>query len=253
MAVFVLPYILLKAELGIAINFKGEVLDYIEITMDNIPTTTISVITGAVLSGVLCMKFREDNKERVFNKGNVYKTQSFVWYKFCAEVLGYRKCCMKRVPIVRQIQLILDDTFEEFIYDKLKENDTIEIECEWKIPLGNTTEINVMLADTYPLDIQQITNNKNLPTLIIRRKDITNNNHYYVPHFCELVLSKINNLPKEITTVNLYATTNVIHTKIITEDVFKKAGRGNIENLRVYQQEKHGNRKFEVKGTEIRL
>lgn len=254
-ATLILPYAFWKTSEELVVKMKGDIIEGIEISIENFPEVWISIITGIILCGLLCMYFRQRNGEITFNKGNAYKTQTYIWYFYCANILGYRKCILERVPIAQQIRLVLNDTFEEFVFSKLEEREDIEIKAKWKIALNAPyqREINLMLADTYPLELEQITVGRNLPTLLIDRKNRRDNNRYYIPDYCKVIAEELEKLPLEVEVINLYATTNVKHVKEFTEKVLKKGGRGNIKMLRVYQQDSTRERKFGKKAKVIKL
>lgn len=252
----ILPYAFWKSCGELVFKIKGDIIEGIEISVDHFSEMEISITTGIVLCGLLCIYFRQKNSEVIFNKGNTYKTQSYVWYFYCAYILGYRKCILERVPIARQIQLILDDTFEEFVFSDLEERDDIEIKAKWENKSGKTSgvsEINLVLADTYELNRNQITTGGELPTLWIDRKKREDNNRYYIPDYCKVIAEELEKLPSELEVINLYATTNPKHLKEFTEKILKKSGRGNIKIIRVYQQDGFGKRKFGKKRKVIKL
>ena len=66
----------------------------------------------------------------------------------------------------------------------------------------------------------------------------------------EKIISTVKGL-ENTSVVNVYATTNPLHTKYIAERVFKSGGRGDIRKLYVYQQNRNGDRNFEDRGHRI--
>lgn len=215
--------------------------------------------TGNWVIGLVCMlwiliKIRKFNKEKMFNTKNVYHNYPYLWYWFCAKILGYAKCNLKLVPIYTQFKLVLNDTFSEYYIGTdddypLIENEQIDI---YKTNYNKVlNEVNLVLADTYPISEKQIPDSKSrVPTISINRKrsDVS---RYYSPQFVAKVVDEVRNLQSDITNVNIYATTNPKHTLKIARDAFKLAERGNIKKLVVFQQEKDGIRKFGRRGKSI--
>lgn len=149
-------------------------------------------------------KVRKANKEKLFNTKNVYHDYPYLWYWICAKILGYVKCNLKRIPIDLQFKLILEDTFfecdvgTEYVYPKI-ENEQIEIrKRNW---LMSSQEINLVLADTYPIEKYQLPNTKSgLPTLEIIRKRL-DKSRYYSPQFDSKIVDEVRNLPGVMTSV----------------------------------------------------
>ena len=213
-----------------------------------------NVIIALLLDVCILFKFRQFNKEKVFNKGNVYHNYPYMWFFIGSKILGYGKCTLKLVPIYLQFKLVLKDTFNEYLigsdddYPK-KENERIVVKKENMV--AQFDEINLVFSDTYPVKQDQFPiNKKNLPTIFILRDNNNDNNRYYSDMFIKKIVQEVRNLPENIN-INIFATTNPKHTKCIAEQVFKLADRGNIKKLYVFQQESTGNRMFKEKGIRI--
>lgn len=242
-----------------------DITSFIELCFKNVPIDFDNIKylfllkAGNWAIGLLFMlfilsKIRKYNKEKMFNTQNVYHDYPYLWYWFCAKILGYEKCNLKLVPIFAQFRLALNDTFPE--YDVGAEDDYTVLEDEHidikKKNYGQVSkEINLVLADTYPIDDRQIPIGKrNLTTIAIerRRPDLS---RYYSPKFVAKIVDEVRNLPINVKDINVYATTNPKHTLKISRNAFKLAERGNVEKLVVFQQERKGNRKFMKKGKTI--
>ncbi len=211
-------------------------------------------IMGILVVFYVLSWIRKANTEKLFNTKDVYHDYPYIWYWVCAKVLGYVKCNLKRVPIYLQFKLVLEDTFPE--YDVGNEDDYPRIENEeikicktnWKL---RSQEINLVLSDTYPITKTQLPDSKSvLPTLAIIRKR-PDQSRYYSPQFISKIVDEVRKLPRGMTTVNVFPTTNAKHTKQIAGDAFKLAGRGNIKKLVVFQQSDKGTRRFKSKGKVI--
>lgn len=208
-------------------------------------------VIGLVFMFLLLTRIRSFNKEKIFNTKNVYHDYWYAWYWFCSKILGYKTCNLKLVPIFTQFKLTLNDTFPDYYVGtdedySFIENEQIDID---KINYSRVShEINLILADTYPVSIKQLpTEKRRLSTIVINRKR-PNVNRYYSPQFVASIVDEVRKLPSKVTDINVYATTNPKHTLKISRDAFKLAERGNIKKLIVFQQEKDGIRKFGRQG-----
>lgn len=113
----------------------------------------------------------------------------------------------------------------------------------------STNEVNIMISDTYPLSTNQLPIIKEkLPTILISRDNIGDFNRYNSPELIQYVVNEVRNLPYTTKKVNVYATTNPLNTFNIVSNAFKLGGRENLDEVRVFQQEKEGRRKFKEKG-----
>lgn len=198
---------------------------------------------------VVLLIIRKLNKTVMFNKGNYYKKHRYGWYLMCSKILGYSECNLIQVPIYMQFKLVLNDTFEKYNCGEFseKENDTVSVR---KSNFSHVTdEVNIMISDTYPLSLNQLPNiKKNLPTLLISRNNINDFNRYDSPELVRSVVNEVRGLNNNIKKVNVYATTNPLNTKNIVRNAFKLGGRDNFNEVRVFQQERDGIRKFNSKG-----
>jgi len=197
---------------------------------------------------VVLLIIRNSNKTVMFNKGNYYKEYTYGWYWVCSKILGYTECNLSQVPIYMQFKLVLNDTFEKYNCGEFseKENDTISVS---KSNFSNTTdELNIMISDTYPLSLNQLPEiKKNLPTLLISRNNINDFNRYDSPELVRCVVNEVRSLNNNIKKVNVYAATNPLNTRNIANNAFKLGGRDNFNEVRVFQQERKGIRKFSNK------
>ena len=199
-------------------------------------------------------RVRAHNKDFLMNRGNTYHQYPYVWYWFCANILGIRKCNLVRVPIFMQFILVIRGTFANYPLEEMA-YPIIENESNPSIDVIHTTadgqEINLILEDTYVIDSQQIPKLKQgLKTIKISRNDGIHKGRHFSQKFIDAVIDTVRNLEQN-TIVNIYATTNPMNTKHIASRAFALADRGNIQHLYVFQQQSSGNRSFENKGYKI--
>lgn len=98
------------------------ILQYASIEINELPVECRLAISFGprVLSGIIWLAFlwviRRFNAIDILNKGSDYHDHYYVSYCFCRYVLGYKKCCLTRVPIYMQFKLVLADLFPEYLY-----------------------------------------------------------------------------------------------------------------------------------------
>lgn len=252
---FVLPFVL--QYLGISIGVEKD--DFSEGWLRILYQVYLELgkygkyLASIVLGTFLWWKFRKRNHEIVFNKGNSYKDYSYAEYWLCAKILGYSKCNLERVPIYKQFQLIRRDTFNEYYVGEMPTKEDLEIGQCWLKPLsGSDKEVNLMIADTYPLSSGQLPVSKNsLATVKIYRQNQNDHRYFYITKLVDSVLNTVRNLPSDVEQLNIFATTNPKNTYEIVRKVFKSGERDKIRVLMVFQQHNSGLRKFEDKGRRV--
>lgn len=203
---------------------------------------------------VTLIAIRRYNKEFIMNNDNVYHNYPYVWYWFCAKVLGIKKCNLILVPIYMQFKLVVENIFKDYPLDEA-DFPIIEDEPECIVKKKNMRadllEINLILEDTYVIESNQIPfRKKTLPTIKISRNIGNSHTRHFSPKFVNAVSEEIRKLP-QVYIVNVYATTNPMNTVRIIRSTFKMADRGNIQHVFVYQQKRSGMRRFDGKGHKI--
>ncbi len=213
---------------------------------------------GVIIAGYIFLKFiRPSNKEIMINTGNIYHEHCYAWYWFCSKILGYYKCSLVRVPISMQFKLIIRDTFNQYVYgldSEYKEVIEDPIRIDKTITDKSDSCINIVLADTYPLDKNLLPEStKNISTIYIQRENNkTDSVRCYSKDFIETVLNTVRHLPNNIHIVNLYPATNPKHNYYIVQGVFKMADRSNINRLVIYPQKRKNEKwNFSDKGVKI--
>ncbi len=208
-------------------------------------------LSSLVIFCVYFIVIRRFNKEYTMNKCNVYHNYPYLWYWFCSKILGIKKCNLILVPIFMQFLLVIRETFDEFPLN-LSEFPLIENES---VPISTTingdndsNEINLILEDTYPIEIIQLPYNKKmLKTVKVSRNDGIDFSRHSSPKFVAAVANSIRHLNPNVT-INIYSTTNPMNTVDIAKSVFLLADRGNVTHLYVFQQEIIGERVFKSPG-----
>lgn len=197
---------------------------------------------------------RRANKDFTMNHKHLYHDYSYAWYWVCAKVLGIRKCGLEHVPINMQFKLVLRGTFAEYPLEEAK-YPSINNESECQVSITNpdvaSSEINMIIEDTYSIENRQIPESKQcLKTITITRNDGKDHDRYFSQQLINAVINSARNIGGE-STINIFSTTNPLNTKHIASRAFGLGERGNIAHLYVFQQEKDGTRKFEPDGFKI--
>lgn len=211
-------------------------------------------IASIILFFAFLIVIRKFNQEFVMNCKRVYHDYSYAWYWVCAKILGITRCDLALVPIYMQFKLVLRATFSEYPLDLTEypvvENESDSKVYEWNHEMENG-EINLLLEDTYAVEVQQMPKSKRgNRTIKISRNGGADSSCHFSQKYIEEIIKCVREL-KGINTVNVYATTNLINTKHIAKRVFGSSERGNVKHLYVFQQSKDEIRHFEEKGRKI--
>lgn len=212
-------------------------------------------IASFILILIVLFGIRKYNAGLIMNRMRVYHDYSYSWYWFCAKVLGIKKCSLILVPIQMQFKLAIRGTFEEY---PLNDDDypAVAEEPECSVTKDNidqsNSEINIILEDTYVIEVDKIPKSKrDLYTIWISRNDGKSNGRHFSQKFIETSINVVRSF-KNISTVNVFATTNPKNTLHIANRVFGLGERGNIKHLYVFQQKREDkNRVFESRGHRI--
>lgn len=145
--------------------------------------TSIYLILSFVIILQLLSIIRKRNNEQLFNSnGNIYYEHWYITFWFASKILGYKKLQLAGIPIGMQFKLVLRGTFPEIIediWDMHYENiadvvlradeETVEVEKLNMDLLNESPNVNLLICDTYQIDINQISNEfKYNPTIIVR-------------------------------------------------------------------------------------
>lgn len=204
------------------------------------------IVFTFIVFALVLLFFRKNNKDAILKQTlpNKIVWHSYAGYWYCRYILNYQTVSLTRVPIPVQFKLVYNDLFKKYkfndgISDKERGTDNITSKL-YNIPNGQMSEtINLVLADTYPLDwktklppsVLQLT------TIVIDRSN-EDRTRYYSPDFVSAIVTIVRGLPANVHSINLFATINPAHCYHITKEVFMTGGRDSINTLRVYEQSK---------------
>lgn len=202
----------------------------------------ISIILGGILSLILFLLLRRINREQLFNKGNIYFNQSYFCYYLGGKILGYGKVTLVKVPIQIQYKLVVNEVFNEILVD----SNAITKDEEVRVLQLNmnqvSNEINFILSDTYLTRLNELPLEKaHLPTIIIERTTEFDGIRTINQSFINEVRKQTNFYSREFEQINLFATTNTNHNKVIFEQCFKNGNRTGFNKIAIYEQKSISN------------
>ena len=217
----------------------------------NFDINYLKMLLGLLFTvGILCY-IRSSNKDFILKQT---LTNKIVWhtyygYLLCSQWLNYKEISLTRVPIPMQFKLICNSVFKKYHYmEGVREMEagTDVVKVEKFNSEEVTPTVNLVLADTYPLNWREQLPEPviNLTTIVIDRSN-GDRSRYYSPDFVRRIVTEMRNLPAHVVTINLFATTNAAHSYYIATEVFSTGGRDSIKSLIVYEQSNCNGRKFE--------
>lgn len=184
---------------------------------------------------------RKHNEEEALKQNlKVIVWHSYPGYWFCRHILNYQIISLTRVPIPVQFELVWKDLFKKYeCMDNVTEKtdyDNISVEILQAEPYTST--VNLILADTYPLDnwkAKIYAPTISYSTIIVNRNG-ERGVRYYSKEFISKIATTVHELPATVTDINVFATINAAHVYHIVNEVFKTGGRDGIKRIRIYQQ-----------------
>lgn len=194
-----------------------------------------------VLLPIIYHLIRKHNKEDVLKQNLVVIVwHSYPGYWFCRYILNYQTVSLTRVPIPVQFELVWNKLFKkyEFMDGVTEKTDSDNISVETLQAEPYTSTVNLILADTYPLDDWKAkvpAHTISYSTIIISRSG-ERGVRYYSKDFVSKIATSYHDLPATVTDINIFATINAAHVYHIVNEVFKTGGRDNQKRIRVYQQ-----------------
>lgn len=208
----------------------------------------------AIVLVAICFIFiRKYNKDKVLKQNlSVMVWHTYLGYWVCRSFLNYRKVSLVRVPIPVQFKLVFKGIFDEYDFGAVEKNkvDSEDIRCEQFNDDPVTNNVNLVLMDTYPLELNSLPPTViNLTTIVIDRPERGGGRCFSKP-FVDAVNTAVHALPPHVDTVNVFSTLNPAHVHYIAERVFKTGGRDNIKWVCVYQQTEG---KWVFKGSNIKV
>ena len=210
-----------------------------------------SVIVKTILMVILYGCIVKFNSKREFLNGDVYGDIPICFY-YIARILGYKKISLIRKPYDIQFKVLKRDLFE-IVDDNIEKDENVNVKIDksdFKYS-SNMRECNLIIADTYPINKNQIPENKrSLDSIWIKREKSVIATRVYSPKLINAVSESASLIQKTGAKINLFLTTNTKNTEKIIKDVFMKGDRS-IYNIEIFLQESDENRCFKDKGIKV--
>lgn len=233
--------------LTLEISENSEIPNYI---------SNLSVFTTiVVLFSVIFIALRNFNKNRVFMSGNIYGTNYYIFYKL-GKILGFKKISLIRKPYYAMFKIVMNNDFEELVNlnvenEQLSKDISIEVDETKFHNIKNLRECNLIVSDTYKINLEQLPIDKQeIDTIIIERighEGIRVSSQELVNEVRKAVIKIMHTGAK----INLYLTTSTYNTNKIITECFMQADRDKME-VEVFQQNTTDkNKKFKEKGKKV--
>lgn len=188
--------------------------------------------------------------EKEFAPRNMYGNYPFILY-LLAFLLGYKKIDLKSKPIPLQFKLLKSNVFNYYDSSTLSEkNFAYSIVHKNKIS-SKTHRINIIVSDTYNIDLDKIPESQKLnPSIIVSRND-KNRVRNFSQNLIDIIYKEVQNSKQYCKSYNLFLTTPGKVNKEIFQQIFQTGFRDGFI-LYVYQQDSKNNFKFKDKPTKIK-
>ena len=210
-----------------------------------------SIIVKTILMVILYGCVVKFNSKREFFNGDIYGDIPICFY-YIAKILGYKKISLIRKPYDIQFKILRRDLFE-IVEDNIEKDENVNVEIDksnFKYS-NNMRECNLIIADTYQINKNQIPENKrSLDAIWIKREKSVIATRVYSPKLINSVSESVALLQKIGAKINLFLTTNTKNTERIIKDVFMKGDRS-IYNIEIFLQNSDKNRSFKDKGIKV--
>lgn len=202
----------------------------------------------------ILLKFiRKLNNDVELLKGNIYGTDKYLFYKI-AKLLGFKKIDLKMKPYFIIFKVILNDDFD--IINLEKENkaksDKIKIEVDnskFDNIKNNLRECNLIISDTYDIEINQLPLDKQEISTIEVRRINEKNIRISSDELVDQVRKSVIKIKETGAKINLFMTTSTYNTYQIVNSCFK-VGNRDLYDVEIFQQNTK-TKKFNPKGKVI--
>ncbi len=233
--------------LTLEINENADIPNYIN---------NLSIFTTiVVLFSVVFIALRNFNRNRVFMSGNIYGSNYYIFYRL-GKLLGFKRISLIRKPYYTMFKIVMNSDFEELVNlnienEQLSQDISIKIDENKFHNINNLRECNLVVSDTYKINLEQLPIDKqDIDTIIIERighEKIRVSSQELVNEVRKAVIKIMNTGAK----INLFMTTSTYNTYKIITDCFMQADRDKME-VDIFQQDTSDKKKrFKDKGKNV--
>lgn len=216
---------------------------YVSYSSDNLELK-YGIELAIILSVFILLRIRSFNRDREFLNKGIYGNWPRFIYWFASCVLGYGLIDLAMKPYYVCFYILKNNLFniKEIRLDEDNDNNITIDKGKYD---KKCTICNVIIEDTYPINLEQIPErNRGLSTIKISRNE-KECKRLYSKKFIDEIVKIFSSINKTNPEIHLYMTTNTLHTQKIVEDIFLK--RENY-NVYIHQQNSDDNRIFKEKG-----
>lgn len=213
--------------------FKDRKTEYINIFGD-----LLYWIVPLVISIIIFLFITRINKNKLFNNwGKFYADIPFSLFWIAGKILNYGQVNLVGIPVHLQFKIVIYNTFRNIDVGISPPMDDGSVQVKYINWEGFNGEINLILSDTYTVELKKIPKEKQqLPTIMITR-DNSDRERKYSPKFINAIQNELSNSQDRFKRINLFAYTNTKHTFEIASN-FYTLGRSKLEYLIVHQPER---------------
>ena len=199
---------------------------------------------------IILFWYRYSNKDKEYAPTDIYGDYNFIIYYIAWLVVGYKKVNLKMKPIPLQFQLLNNNRLEcfdntEYLDKKFKYKVTHEGTLD-----NDTTQINIILSDTYPITIDKIPKklreNYTINISRVGEKGIRIKSQELI----ELLIKEVQNTKQYCKTYNLFLATPASTNISIYNQIFHT--ERDKFTLNIYQQDSENDFVFKEKAIKIK-
>lgn len=199
---------------------------------------------------IILFWYRYSNKDKEYAPTDIYGDYNFIIYYIAWLVVGYKKVNLKMKPIPLQFQLLNNNRLECFDNTEYLDKN-FKYKVTHKGTLDNdTTQINIILSDTYPITIDKIPKklreNYTINISRVGEKGIRIKSQELI----ELLIKEVQKTKQYCKTYNLFLTTLASTNISIYNQVFHT--ERDKFTLNIYQQDSENDFVFKEKAIKIK-
>lgn len=247
LSVVIITLFLSKYVVFINDNYHFIKINFSDISISHPRRIAFIVLTIVFSAGIIIHNFR---KEKEFAPKSMYGNYPYIMY-LLAFFLGYKKIDLAMKPIPLQFKLLKANIFSYTDSSNLpEENIGYSVMHKGRVN-SSTNRINIIVADTYEIDVDKLPKSqKKNPTIIIRRitKDKSRN---FSQKLIDIIYKEVQSSKKYCKNYNLFLTTPGKVNQEIFNQIFQTGFRDGYV-LYIYQQDSNNNFEFQDYPTKIK-
>lgn len=224
------------------------IIKFSELTLDHPRIVIIPILIGMFLIPLIMHNIKY---EKEFAPKNMYGNYPFIFYYLALKLLGYKKVDLKMKPIPLQFKLLEVNRFDYYDSSTLSE-EKFKYDVIYKKKVNNHTKrINIVVSDTYDIDLSKLPNTENQnPTIVIKRKG-KSGIRTFSQELIDIIHSEVEYSKKYCKKYNLFLSTPGKTNQEIYQQIFQTGHRDGF-TIYIYQQNNKNDFNFKSKPIKIR-